>query len=84
LLSPCVSVFYYDATDAMLGESKYYYSTYATWTSSPTLALHQVTNPDWTEYTLDIQDELATNLTGVNAEQVMKVGVAIVAYCSGG
>jgi hypothetical protein len=80
----CVSVFYYDATDAVLGESKYYYSTYANWTSSPTLALHQVTNPDWTEYTLDIQNELATNLTGVNAEQVTKVGVAMVAYCSGG
>jgi hypothetical protein len=80
----CVSVFYYNATDALLGESKYYYSTYANWTSSPTLSLHQVTDPAWTQYSLNIEQELATNLTGVDPAQISKVGVAMVAYCSGG
>ncbi len=80
----CVSVFYYDATDAVLGESKFYYSTYATWTPSPTLGLHQITTPDWNDYSLNIQEELATNLTGVDPAQVTKVGVALVSYTTGG
>jgi hypothetical protein len=80
----CVSVFYYNATDALLGETKYYYSTYANWTPTPTLSLYHVTNPDWSEYTLDIEEELATNLTGVDPGQVTKIGVAMVAYTSGG
>lgn len=80
----CVSLLYYNSADGLLGETKYYYSTYANWTPSPTLSLHRVTNPDWTEHTLDIDEELATNLTGVDPVQVAKVGVALVSYTSGG
>jgi len=80
----CVNVLYFDASDALLGESRFYYSTYANWTASPTLSLHKITSPDWAEHTLDIERELADNLTGVDPEQVAKLGVALVAYTSGG
>jgi hypothetical protein len=80
----CVSVFYYNASDALLGETRYYYSTYANWTESPTLSLYQVTDPAWNQYRLDVQQELATKLTGIDPAQITKIGVALNAYTSGG
>jgi len=80
----CVNVVYYNATDAILGETRYYYSTYANWTASPTLSLYRISDPAWASYELDIDQELATNLTGVDPGQVTKIGVALTAYTSGG
>jgi len=80
----CVNVLYYNASDAILGETRYYYSTYANWTSSATLSLHKITSPAWADYTLDIEQEIVDNLPGVDPMEIAKVGVALVAYTSGG
>ncbi len=80
----CFQVCYYDLADALLGETRYYYSTYADWTPSPTLSLKRITNPVWAEYTLGIAEELAQNLPGVNPGQVAKVEVALYAYTYSG
>jgi len=80
----CVCLVYYNAADAPLGETRYYYSTYANWTESPVLSLYRITDPAWNEYTLDVQQELATKLTGVDPAEVVKVGVNLMAYTSGG
>ncbi len=82
--APSVRVRYYDINNAPLGETRYYYSTYADWVSSPTLSLRRVTNPNWTRYELNIADEIAANLPGVNPDEVAKVEVALWAYTSGG
>ncbi len=73
----CFAVCYYDAADVLLGETRFYYSTYANWTPSPTLSLYRITNPDWQQYTLNIADELNQNLPGVNPADVAKIEVAL-------
>lgn len=80
----CLCVTYYDAGMARLGETRYVYSTYANWVPSPTLSLVRVSMPDWTNYTLDIADELATNLPGVNPGDVARIEVALLSYCYSG
>ena len=73
----CFSVCYLDASDVRLGESRFYYSTYATWVPSPTFSLHRVTSPDWAEYSLNIAEELSQNLSGINPGDVAKIPVAL-------
>lgn len=80
----CFQVCYYNANDSLLGETRYYYSTYANWTPTPTLSLYQITNPDWNRYQLKIADELTANLPGVNANDVAKVEVALWSYTHSG
>jgi len=80
----CFIVCYYDAADVLLGETRYYYSTYANWIPSPTLSLHQVTDPSWQEYTLNVADELSQNLQGINSADVAKVEVALWSYTYSG
>lgn len=80
----CFQVCYLDGSDVLLGETRYYYSTYANWTPSPTLSLYRITNPDWAEYTLTIADELSTNLPGVNPGDVARIEVALLSYTYSG
>jgi hypothetical protein len=80
----CFSICYLDANDVVLGETRYYYSTYATWTPTATLNLIHTYDPNWTQYTLDIVDELSQNLPGVNPGDVVKVEVALYAYTYSG
>lgn len=80
----CFSVCYYDDNSVLLGESRWYYSTYADWTPSPTLSLHRVFDPAWTEYSLNIADELSNNLPGVEPGDVAQVEVALLSYCYSG
>jgi hypothetical protein len=80
-----VTVGYYDADNVLLGESRiYYHNEYCTWTPSGTLSLIPITTPDWTLYTLDIAQEISSNLPGVNPGDVAKVGVALWDTTSGG
>jgi len=80
-----VTVEYYDLNSTLLGETRFYWhSPYCNWTPSPTLSLHEVTNPDWTEYTLDIPTELSQNLPGVNPDDIARVAVSLYTYTSGG
>jgi len=80
----CFSVCYLDANDVVLGETRYYYSTYANWTPTSTLSLIRLYDPNWTTYNLNIAEELSTNLPGVNAGEVVKVEVALYAYTYSG
>uniref|UniRef100_A0A7C6A9W1 CBM-cenC domain-containing protein n=1 Tax=candidate division WOR-3 bacterium TaxID=2052148 RepID=A0A7C6A9W1_UNCW3 len=80
----CFSVCYLDADDNVLGETRYYYSTYADWTSTSTLHLIRIYDPNWNTYSLDIAEELANNLPGVNLSEVVKVEVALYAYTHSG
>jgi hypothetical protein len=80
----CFSVCYLDEYDNVLGETRYYYSTYANWTPSPTLSLYRVSDPDWTEYTLETMTELEENLTGVDPEELAKIEVALYSYTYSG
>ncbi|MBM3322646.1 hypothetical protein FJY69_04130 [candidate division WOR-3 bacterium] len=81
----CVVVGYYNATNTLLGETRFYYhNSYCTWTSSSTLHLIEVTNPDWTRYSFNVAEELAQNLPGVNPAQVQRVEVALFDTTSGG
>jgi hypothetical protein len=80
----CFRVCYRDGGGALLGETRYYYSTYADWVPSPTLSLYRVTNPDWTRYDLDVTSELAQNLPGVNPADVARVEVSLWSYTYSG
>ncbi len=80
----CFSVCYYDAGSTLLGETRYYYSTYADWVPSPTLSLYRVTDPSWAQYNLNVVDELARNLPGVNPGEVAKIDVALYSYTYSG
>jgi len=80
----CFSVCYYDVGNTLLGETRYYYSTYANWVPTQTLSLKQVTNPAWAQYTLDIADELEANLPGVSPDDVARVEVALYSYTYSG
>jgi hypothetical protein len=80
-----VGVGYHDATGQLLGETRvYYHDTYCTWTSTSTMSLIEVTNPDWTQYSIDIAQELSQHLPGVNPADVRKLSVALVDTTAGG
>lgn len=80
-----VTLEYCDAGGNLLGESRFYYhNAYCNWTNSGTLHLLDVASPDWQEYSLDIHDEIAANLPGVNPDDVRKVRVSMYGFTSGG
>ncbi len=80
----CFSVCYLDADNNVLGETRYVYSTYANWTSTSTLNIIRLYDPSWTTYNLNIAEELANNLPGVNPGDVVKVEIALFAYTHSG
>lgn len=80
----CVRVCYYDRADSLLGETRYFYSTYADWTPTPTLSLYRITDPDWNQYHLNIAEELAANLPGVDPDAVARVEVALWSFTHSG
>lgn len=80
----CFSVRYLDGSGTPLGETRYVYSTYADWVPSATFSIIRITNPAWSEYDLDIAQELADNLPGVNPGDVAKVEVALYSYTYSG
>ncbi len=80
-----VTIGYYNAANTLLGETRFYYhNEYCTWTSSSTLHLIEVTNPDWARYSLNVADELAQHLPGVNPALVQRVEVALFDTTAGG
>ena len=80
----CFSICYLNADDTVLGETRYVFSTYDTWTTTPTRNLITVTDTNWNTFNLNIAEELSTNLPGVNVGEVVKVEVALYAYTDGG
>ena len=80
----CFRVYYRDSTGGLLGETRYVYSTYADWTPSSTLHLIAVTDSGWTEYALDVKNELADNLPGVDPSRIAEVELALFSYTHSG
>lgn len=80
----CFSVCYLNAESLVLGETRYYYSTYANWVSTETFHLIPISDPNWNTYNLNIVEELTYNLPGVNPGEVVKVEVALFAYTHSG
>ncbi len=79
-----VCVEYYDAEDALLGETRFYHhDVQCDWTRTSTLDLIDIVDPTWNQYTLNIREEINNNLSGVNAEEIRKLGVALYNYTSG-
>jgi hypothetical protein len=80
-----VVVGYYDAVDAWLGETRFYYhNEYCNWTSSGTMHLVEVTDPAWRQYSFNVSEELAANLPGVDPDDVRRVEVALFDTTAGG
>ena len=79
-----VCIEYYDDSDAILGETRFYYhDVQCDWTRTSTLNLIDIVDPTWNQYTLDIREEIIDNLPGINAEEVRNLGVALYNYTSG-
>jgi hypothetical protein len=76
---------YLDATGTELGNSKFIlHNEYCTWANCDTAHLIEVENPDvWANHQLDIAQEIASNLPGVNAASVAQVRLEIHAYDNG-
>ena len=64
-----VIVRYLDSTGTELGNTKFVlHNEYCTWANSDTAHLIEVENPDvWANHQLDVAQEIADNLPGVNA-----------------
>ena len=77
---------YIDASGLELGNTRISLrSVYATWTKSDTVSLIDVTDTTgaWHSYSLNIAQELATNLPGINPSSVAKLCVDLFAYDNG-
>jgi len=76
---------YLDSSGVSLGNTHLYlHDQYCTWTSSDTQSLIEVTTPGvWTQFNLDIADELAKHLPGIAAANVKKLTVDLYAYDNG-
>jgi hypothetical protein len=81
-----VCVEYRNSTSTVLGETRYYkWGAGCTWTSSPTLHLVPCNAiGGWAHYGLNIADEIAANLPGVNPTQVARVSVSLYTYTNEG
>jgi hypothetical protein len=80
-----VTLSYLDAANNVLGETRvYHHNEYCTWVPSGTLSLIPVTNPDWSQYTIDVAAELSANLPGVNPGNISRVKVSVFDTTAGG
>jgi uncharacterized protein (DUF779 family) len=76
---------YLDSSGVSLGNTKLYlHDQYCDWAASDTQSLIDVTSPGvWTQFSLDIADELSKNLPGVGAANVKKLTIDLYAYDNG-
>jgi hypothetical protein len=76
---------YLDAGGLELGNTRFYlHDQYATWAKSDTVSLINVPdNGVWHNYSLDVAQELATNLPGINPSSVAKLTVDLFAFDNG-
>jgi hypothetical protein len=80
-----VGIGYLDDANNLLGETRvYHHNTYCTWVPTGTLSLIEVTNPDWTEYYVDVVQELSEHLPGVNPADIRKVRISLADTTAGG
>jgi hypothetical protein len=77
---------YADASGLELGNTRICLSSvYSTWTKSDTVSLIEITDTTgaWHNYSLNLKQELATNLPGINPDNVKKITVDLFAYDNG-
>ncbi len=76
---------YLDSSGTCLGNTQLYlHDQYCDWAASDTQSLIDVTMPGvWTQYRLDIADELSRHLPGIAAANVKKLTVDLYAYDNG-
>jgi hypothetical protein len=81
-----VCVEYRNSASAVLGETRFYkYGAGCTWISSPTLHLVDCNATNgWAHYALNVADEIAANLPGVNPTQVARVSVSLYTWTQDG
>jgi len=80
-----VIVSYLDETDSTLGRTLIILrDEYCTWTESDSVHFIEVTLPgEWTQYRLDVADELSANLPAVAPADVRRVKLELFAYDNG-
>jgi hypothetical protein len=76
---------YLNSAGVELGNSKMYIHTeYSTWANSDTAHLIEINTPEtWETYGLDVAQEIASNLPGVNPSEVGKVTIELYSYDNG-
>ncbi len=76
---------YLDASGVSLGNTKIYlHDQYCSWAVGDTQSLIDITTPGvWTQFSLDIADELSKHLPGIAAASVKKLTVELYAYDNG-
>lgn len=76
---------YQNSSGVELGNTKMYIHTeYATWTNSDTAHLIEINTPEsWETYGLDLAQEIANYLPGVNPSDVRKVTIELYSYDNG-
>lgn len=76
---------YQNTVGLELGNTKFVlHNEYCTWSNSDTAHLVEINNPEvWRSYTLNVAQEIATNLPGVTRANVAKVLIQIYAYDNG-
>lgn len=76
---------YLNSSGAELGNTKMYIHTeYSTWANSDTAHLIEINTPEtWETYGLDVAQEIASFLPGVNSSEVGKVTIELYAYDNG-
>ena len=80
-----VGIGYFDNANNLLGETRiYHHDSYCTWVPTGTLSLIEVTNPDWTQYDIDVGLELSQHLPGVNPADIRQVRISLADTTAGG
>ena len=77
---------YADSTGLELGNTRICRSSiYSTWAKSDTVSLIEIpdTTGAWKNYSLDLREELTTNLAGINPDDVKKITIELYAYDNG-
>lgn len=85
---PVASVWvrYADESGLELGNTRICLSSvYSTWTKSDTVSLLEIddTTGAWHNYALDLKQELANHLSGINSNNVKKITIDLYAYDNG-
>jgi hypothetical protein len=80
-----VGIGYFGDANNLLGETRvYHHNSYCTWVPTGTLSLIEVTNPDWTQYYVDVGQELNEHLPGVNPADIRQVRISLADTTAGG
>jgi hypothetical protein len=82
-----VIVSYMDESSTVLGETRITYRTVGCpWTSTSTMHIIDVPDVNWQDFSFNLNDELTTNLLGVNPAEIGKIRISLydtLIWCGG-